>query len=145
MSELKVRDIKDSITKDAAVVDENASLFEVVDSILKDPKTQAVYVVDSDRKLIGIIPIEIITQYAYYKHIPPEYLMFHTEILEGEKATAREIMLPPVYVREEDNIEDAFVKLFENKLLEIPVVDENMKIIGDLHQLELIKAWREKN
>ena len=143
MSHLKVRDVMNKITREAAIVDGHASLKEIASTLLEDPKTQAVYVVDSEEKLMGIITIHLITQYAYSEHIPPEYLQFKIDVIMGENATAGDLMLPPVFVREDDEIEIAFRKMFENKLVEIPVVDENMRIVGDMHQMELLKAWLE--
>ncbi len=140
---MKVRDVKDKITREAAVVREDSTLRDITRALLEDPKTQAVYVVNSEGKLVGIITIHLITQYAYSEHIPPEYLQFRIDTIMGEKATAADIMLPPVFVKEDDDLGAAFAKMFENQLAELPVVNEELKIVGDLHQLELLKVWLE--
>ncbi len=137
-STVRVKDIMDLVTTKAAIVREDAPLNDVLREMVKDPKTQSVYVVDKDGRLSGIITLNIALQYLYSDHIPPRYLEFNVSVIEGSKVVARDIMLPPVYVRSEEPASEAFVKMFENHLQEIPVVDENMKIIGDVHGLELI-------
>jgi len=137
----KVRDIRNLITPNASVVDENTPLSKVAEEIIKDPKTTAVYVIDKDKKLTGVIPLEELIQYLYYEYIPEDYILYHFPLIISKNATAQDIMLPPVYVKDTDSITDAFKKMFRNRMSEVPVVDDDMHVIGDLNMLELITAW----
>ncbi len=139
----RVKDIMELITREAPIVHENSPLLNVLEEMVKDPKTQSVYVVDKDGKLCGIITMSIALQYLYYPYIPPEYLEFDISVVEGVNALARDVMLPPIYVREEDSLKDAFQKMFEYHLQEIPVVDNDLHVVGDLHGMELIQGWLE--
>jgi len=143
MKKVRVSDIRNLITKNASVVKEDDSLLKVAEEIARDPRTRSVYVVDKSGKLKGIIPVIELIQYLYYEYIPQEYVFYHFPLALSGKPIARDIMIPPVYVYDRDSITDALKKLFKNNLKEIPVVDENMKIIGDLNILELISAWIE--
>ncbi len=137
----KVRDIRNLITPNASVVYENASLSKIAEEMIKDPKTTAVYVIDENKKLKGVIPLDELIQYIYYEYIPEDYIMYHFPLVLSNDATAQDIMLPPVYVKDTDTITDAFKKMFKNRMKEVPVVDEDMHVIGDLNMLELIMAW----
>ncbi|ADD08135.1 CBS domain-containing protein [Candidatus Aciduliprofundum boonei] len=137
----KVRDIRNLITPNASVVYENASLSKIAEEMIKDPKTTAVYVIDENKKLKGVIPLDELIQYIYYEYIPQDYIMYHFPLVLSNDATAQDIMLPPVYVKDTDTITDAFKKMFKNRMKEVPVVDEDMHVIGDLNMLELIMAW----
>jgi len=137
----KVRDIRNLITPNASMVDENTPLSKVAEEIIKDPKTTAVYVIDKDKKLKGVIPLEELIQYLYYEYIPEDYILYHFPLIISKNATAQDIMLPPVYVKDTDSITDAFKKMFRNRMSEVPVVDDDMHVIGDLNMLELIAAW----
>ena len=136
--EITVKDVMRIITKKAATVREDSTLKSVLKEMVKDPKTQNVYVVNEKNQLTGIITINIALQYLYSDYIPPRYLEFDTTLLAGENTIAKDIMLPAVYVKENDKIQDAFVKMFQYHLYEIPVVDDEMHITGDLHAMELI-------
>ncbi len=143
MRKIKVRDIRNLITQEASIVHRDDSLLKVAKKIVEDPKTRAVYVVDDNEKLVGIIPVIELVQYLYSEYIPQEYILYRFPILLSGKPRAGDIMLPPVYVHDDEKITDAFIKMFKNNLKELPVVDENMHIIGDLNILEMIVAWIE--
>ena len=143
----KVEDVMNLVTKTAAVVKESDNLKEVLKVMVKDPKTQSVYVVNNRKQLVGIITLNIALQYLYNEYIPPEYIKFDISVIEGTKAEAKELMIPPIYVKKDDPIGKAFQKMFEFHLHELPVVDDNMHVIGDLNALELVQGWfkREDN
>ena len=145
MKHLKVKNIRMMITQEASIVDEDASLLEVAEAIVDDPKTRAVYVLDKKKKLVGIIPVIELVQYLYYENIPQEYILYRFPMLLSAEPKAKDIMLPPVWVKDDEDITSAFVKMFKNNLKELPVVDDEMHVIGDLNILELIKAWIEVN
>ncbi len=136
---VRVKDVMSLITTDAYTVNENDSLDKIIREMVKDPKTQSVYVVNDKEELVGIITLDIALQYLYSEYIPPQYLEFNISVMEGANTVAKNIMLPPVYVKESTPISEAFTKMFEYHLHEIPVVDENMRVIGDVHGLELIQ------
>ncbi len=136
-----VSDIMDIITRRPTLVYGNESLRNVALKIIKDPMTQAVYVVNDRDELIGIITLKIVLQYLYHDHIPPDYLEFDISVLQGENTLARDVMLPPIYVKKSTSLSEAFKIMFKYGIQEIPVVDDAMHVIGDLHGMELIHGW----
>ena len=140
----RVKDIRNLITQEASVVKEDDPLLKVAQEIVRDPKTRAVYVVNNENKLVGIIPVIELVQYLYYEYIPQEYILYRFPVILSTEATAKDIMLPPIYVHDHEDISQALIKMFKNNLKELPVVDDNMHVIGDLNILELIIAWIER-
>jgi len=57
---------------------------------------------------------------------------------------ARDMMVPPIYVKEKNTIKDAFILMMQNDLEEILVVDDDLRVIGDLNMLEILKLWAQK-
>ena len=144
MERMKVKSVRKLITQEASTVRRDAGAMEIAKAIVADPKTRSVYVVDSDNKLLGIIPVINFTRYLFYEYVPDEFL-YYKAIKPLEDITAEDIMLPPVYVKENDDLRLAFQKMFSENLKELPVVDDEMHVIGDLNILELVTAWIEKN
>ncbi len=140
----RVKDIRNLITQEASIVKEDDPLLKVAQEIVRDPKTRAVYVVNNENKLVGIIPVIELVQYLYYEYIPQEYILYRFPVILSTEATAKDIMLPPIYVHDHEDISQALIKMFKNNLKELPVVDDNMHVIGDLNILELIIAWIER-
>ena len=138
---MKVRDIHRTITIKPPIVFEEDSIERVVEVLLKDPRSRSVYIVNKKEELMGIIPTSIVLK--------------TTHILKGKRTVAKEdaydalkiskakiakdIMLPPIYVLEDEDIVDALEVMVAEKIEELPVVDEDKNVIGDLNCMEIIK------
>ena len=48
------------------------------------------------------------------------------------------------YVKDDETIEKAFNILFQNNAGELPVVDDKLRLIGDLNVIELLVLWEKK-
>ena len=144
MKRITVKSMRNLITQEASTVRKEAGPMEIAKAITADPKTRSVYVVDSDNRLLGIIPVINFTQYLFYEYVPDEFL-YYKAIKPLEDITAEDIMLPPVYVKEADNLRIAFQKMFAENLKELPVVDNEMHVVGDLNILELVTTWIDRN
>ena len=144
MKRITVKSVRNLITKTASIVRKEAGPMEIAKAIVKDPKTRSVYVIDSDRKLLGIIPVINFTEYLFYEYVPDQFL-YYKAIKPLEEITAEDIMLPPTYVKESNGLDVAFQKMFSENLKELPVVDDEMHVIGDLNILELVAAWIKEN
>ncbi|MCD6370535.1 MAG: CBS domain-containing protein [Thermoplasmata archaeon] len=143
MEKMKVKDIRNFITQEASIVGEDEDLLKIAEEMVRDPKTRTVYVVNKENKLAGVIPVIELVQYLYSEYIPQEYILYRFPVLLSGTPKAKDIMLPPVYVHDDEDITSAFIKMFKNNLKELPVVDEEMHVIGDLNILEMIISWIE--
>ena len=143
MEKMKVKDIRNFITQEASIVGEDEDLLKIAEEMVRDPKTRTVYVVNKENKLAGVIPVIELVQYLYSEYIPQEYILYRFPVLLSGTPKAKDIMLPPVYVHDDEDITSAFIKMFKNNLKELPVVDEEMHVIGDLNILEMITSWIE--
>ena len=144
MKRIKVSSIRRFITKQASIVSADADPMEIAKKMIEDPKTRSVYVADKDRKLLGLIPVSYLVQYLFFEYIPDEFL-YYRAIKPLETVKAKDIMIPPVYVKEDDSIDVAFQKMASHSIKELPVVNEDLRIVGDLNILELIISWINKN
>ncbi len=144
MKKIKVKSVSSIITKVASTVKKDDGPMAIAKAIVADPKTRSVYVVNENNRLLGIIPVINFIQYLFYEYIPDD-LLYYRAIKPLEAIKAEDIMLPPVYVKEGDSLDVAFQKMFSENLKELPVVDDDMHVIGDLNILELVIAFIEKN
>ncbi len=141
MKNVKVKQARELITPHPSIIGANAPAVQAAEAILRDPQTRAIYVVDRESKLIGMIDIR-----RLLKHFLPQ--MFGVDVmgegalesLHGEKAKDL-IADTPIYVSEEDDLESAVKLMVENELDELPVVDKNLIIIGELNILEILSVW----
>jgi CBS domain-containing protein len=145
MKSAKVKNARKLITEKPTIINQNASLKELVLAITEDGRTRSLYVVDEKERLQGIITLRELIQSAFVYHIRsipiPWHSIYHT-LLETE---AKQVMsTDPVFAKDEDDLEAVLNRMLENEMEEIPVVDDEMKVIGELNLLELLTVWLEK-
>ena len=75
--------------------------------------------------------------------LPNNFEYFGTLDFVGRN-TAYDMLERLVYVKEDDTLKTAFLKMYENELDELPVVDNNLKLIGNIDLLELLTILIEK-
>lgn len=145
MSEIDIRDVKvadvhETMVGKPALVYENALLKDAVEAMTVNHISRKVYVIDSEGKLLGMISLETLLKQVGYRVGVREtgvisFLKFVTGIFKGN---VTEFMEKPVTITNEHKVLDALKKMVEYHLNDLPVIDENGKIIGELNSLEIL-------
>ena len=121
-------------------------LSEVVLKIAKDKETMLACVLDKDDKLKGIITPNEILQAIELR----EFGTIRHPFFEGPKVLqlltskyAKDIMSPSVSVNSDDGVEKAINIMLDKGFYEVPVVDEQGKMIGEVNYFSIISASAE--
>jgi len=130
------------------VIPEEADLHLVALQSAERPGVQTVAVVDDQGRLSGVIPLRLLLD-ELFLHVAPEEIL--TEILVRDNVeelgkisragAAREFMQQPAYVTMDDTMKDVFVRMHENNLEGLPIVNEEMRPVGYVGRLELLRVW----
>jgi len=141
--ELSFRYVKDAyrlIVSDPIVVSRGMGLHDVVDRVLADPRTRSAYVIDDKNKLVGMIGL---TQML--AAVQGSLSLF--EKGRQKQVTKKRVPLPfsveeymvkPVTVTEDDRLLSALDKMMRHGLEDLPVVDENDALVGELNGFEIL-------
>ncbi len=147
MRALTVRDLLPFSQTEPAVVTEDASLREVAQKMVEDPRTREVYVVDEEGRFVGVITLRRLARwaFAFARELPGDASTSPTELLDFLSAeTAGDLALrKPAYVRLDDPLETLLRVMFRYDVNEIPVVSPEGRIVGNLNMLEILGAWLE--
>jgi len=87
-------------------------------------------VVDGDGKVVGMVLSDVLRTMAANPDL-------------GEFAIAHDLMVPPVSVRDSDDLQRALKTILEHGLREIMVVGEDGKIVGFLDEAEITRVYHE--
>lgn len=146
LSTVKVADIRNLIVDVPTVLKQEATISELLHTMIDDYRTRHVYVVDDEGKLIGSVRMNMVVQYLF----PMETVMetvwpnFEDMFINFSARTVKEIMKKnPFYVYESDTLSDMAKILMKEKINELPVVDKDMKLIGQVNVYEAIKSYLE--
>jgi len=135
---VKVRDCFRTISKGMDLVSPEASIEEVIASVTRDPAARAVFVVDEERCLLGIIGVREILATLGGRYVSESGFGQTRELLA---TWAADIMGPPYWVSPEDDIEEGLRLAVQHDLHDIPVVEDG-RVIGNLDCLEIIVSCR---
>ena len=138
--DVKVKDVYETMVGKPALVYEDALLKDAVEAMTVNQISRKVYVIDSEGKLLGMISIETMLKQVGYKVGVREpgvisFLKFVTGIF---KENVTEFMQTPITITNEHKVLEALQKMVEYHLNDLPVIDEDGKIIGELNSLEIL-------
>jgi CBS domain-containing protein len=130
------------------IVREDESLRQIAEKAVGNTGCRVLAVVDANDRLTGVIPVRVLVNDIFLKIVPEEFL---GEILDVEGAmkyaahvgarTALDIQLPPVSVRREETLRDAFSRMHDAKLNGLPIIDVDDHVVGYVDQLEMLLVW----
>jgi len=143
LENLKVKDVYKTISKKPTTVPVDAHLDEVVKAIIDDPVTRSVYVVDENMRFVGFITVLQLLRLTEIKaggDIPGRDETM--KILRMETSLRiDEVMHHPIFVYENYLLLKILKNMVDEKVQELPVVNSERKIIGDLNCLEILKGF----
>jgi CBS domain-containing protein len=144
LASLKVSDIEHLLVVEPAWVLESASVDAVMEKMIADLRTRWIYVVDQDRRLLGGVPMNALIEILF----PLEAIIERTDSLyeayfpRVSAKTAGELMLAPIpSVSTDTFLEKLADLLLSNRINEMPVVDSNNVLTGEVNVSEVIKAY----
>jgi CBS domain-containing protein len=143
VEEVKIKDMRLLVTTYSGFVNKQASLDDIAKMMIANPSLKSIYVLDDKLKLVGRVTLKKLIKHEFMNLLPSSFECFDALDFIGNK-TADEIMTAPVYVKDDDTLKTAFVKMYENDLEELPVVDDNLHLIGNIDLIELLTILIEK-
>lgn len=122
-------------------IGEKDPIYEAVEKIAEDKETMLACVVDEENRLKGIItPKEILKAIEVREYGTIRYPFFEgPEVLHLLTSKyAKDIMSPPVSVKPDDKVEKAINIMLDKGFYEVPVVDDEGKILGEINYFGII-------
>lgn len=144
ISDLKVKDAYQLLVEKPSTVTAGASLEEVLRAIVADHKTRHVYVVNKDGGLIGSIKLSGVIEYMFPESLFDTAIDINRESLVHFKKSlvAMDIMnRTPSYVTTEASLQEAVEIMKKRNIGELPVVDSQNRLIGEINILEVITSY----
>lgn len=141
-----VGDVYELVVGEPATVRLGAKLRDAVECMIINPVSQRVYVVDKKGKLAGAITMQTLLREVGHrigarKQGMVSFLRFLNNVLKDDVDGFME--KKPTAVTKEDSLIEATRLMVEKGLNNLPVVDTDGKLIGELNGLEILVACRE--
>ena len=141
---IKIKEARMLVTPNPLFVHEDETLDNVAKALIANPRLKTAYVVNDDLQLVGEITLGALVKQEFKDIIPTSSFEYFDALEFIGKDVAKDIMSRSVSVSDEDTLKTTFAKMYEYNLLELPVVDENKRLIGNIDMLELLTILIEK-
>jgi CBS domain-containing protein len=143
--ETLVGDVYEQIVKKPSVVRRDSKIKEVIESMLQNPLSRKVYVVDADGKLLGMVNTETVLRLIGYRVGVRELggLSFYRFMRDMFKEEVSTLIAPTRSVTRDTKLTEALDTMIREHVNDLPVVDADGRLIGELVSLELFLKGKE--
>ena len=144
-SDLVVEDVFELIVKDPTTIDSGSKIRQVFDEFLKNPVSRKVYVVNEEGKLMGAVTTETLLRLLGYRVGVREFAnwslwrLMRDMLKEGVEGVIDKVPT----VKRTDKLTKALKIMVEDHFTDLPVVDEEGKLVGELNSYEIFTKGRE--
>lgn len=141
---LRVKDVYAPSHMLSLVVPENTPIQEVIRRFAEQPELRGIFVVDSAKRLTGVITRTDLLAWASIAFGPPglqSRFSFRRLVQLANATTAKEACHPHSHlaaVSPNDGLDEALGRMVAHDLIDVPVVDAKGKILGDLRLTQIL-------
>ncbi len=134
-----VGDVYELIVKRPSTIARGAKISTVIEGMLDNPVSRKVYVIDDEGRLLGMVNTETILRLMGYRVGIREagtlsFYRFLRDVLKDDVST---LMTSTRSVTREHRLVEALEIMVHDHVNDLPVVDPEGRIIGELVSLEL--------
>ena len=143
-SDLLVSDVSDKLVLKASSVKRDAKIRDVIEQMIANPLSRKVYVVDEGGRYIGTVNTETILRLLGYRVGVRKDggISFVRFLRDAFKEEAASVMAKGLTVAPNTKLTAALDIMLDEHLNDLPVVDEEGKLLGELVSLELFMEGR---
>ena len=141
VGDLITKRVGDLMTTESSTVSEDMAIYEAVKKIAARPRGKIACVVDKEGKLKGLLTPRDILEALEVRR----FGVFRGRFFAGPEVLhlltskyAKDIMSAPVSVHVNDGIREAINTMIDHGFYELPVVDEKMRVIGEIGYSEIL-------
>ena len=121
------------------LIHEDADIREVIDAMIRYECYRLLYVVDSNKKLTGVISLGVLSRHVFSpSHEPQIHPRFLISMITADKA--KDIMQKnTLFTTEEEKVEIVLKKMIKRNVKEIPVLDREKRVVADFTIMDLLR------
>ncbi|UCH51016.1 MAG: CBS domain-containing protein [Chloroflexota bacterium] len=135
------KSVGELMTAECNTVSEDMPIYEAVKKVAARTRGKIACVVDKEGKLKGLLtPKDILEALEVRKFggVRGRFFAGHEVLHFLSSNYAKDIMSAPISVHVNDSVEDAINTMLYQNFYELPVVDKDMKVIGEISYFDIL-------
>ena len=152
MRNTPIEKLNEMMSLEPTIVKTDTPLEEVAGAMMAHQRVHVASVVAEDGRLVGVLSLRTLANSLFFHIVPEEFISEITDINKmmdfagrSRCQTAEDAMKPPVWVKRGETAKDAFIRMHDNDLPGLPLVDERYHVIGYINMLEMLSIFIEKD
>ena len=140
-----VKEVIAVLNLEPIIVDADTPLEDIPHAMLTHPNVHVTCVVAEDNRLVGLLGLRALADDIFFHILPEEFLSEISDLDEAlefasrsHMRTAADAMQDPIWVKRGETVKDAFIRMHENDLAGLPVVNDQYHVVGYINLLELL-------
>lgn len=140
-----VGDVYELIVKRPTTVARDAKISKIIEGMLENTVSRKVYVIDEEGMLLGMVNTDTILRLIGYRTGVRDKgaLSFYRFLRDTLKQDIADLVTPTRFVTKDDRLVEALEIMIKDHVNDLPVVDAEGRLIGELVSLELFLKGRE--
>lgn len=136
-----VKDAYNLFKTDACKVRKGEMVHKAIEALIAMPDAMTIYVVDDANKVVGYIPImDMIrvtaARFSVRKSGVKAYFQYLSDVMD---TNVDDMMRHTIVIREDDDLMKALKLMADYGLTDLPVVDKDGQLLGELNGVEMLK------
>ncbi|MDD1748068.1 MAG: CBS domain-containing protein [Methanomassiliicoccales archaeon] len=122
-------------------VQKSATIGHALDALLSNRRSMKVYVIDVEGNLVGVVTSDSLMKLLATETSTKQSDSYHLTELSGQimEEGVERAMLRPRPIKADALLKEAISTMKEEHLADLPIVDDDYKLVGELVGLELLR------
>ena len=144
LNALTVSDVYDLLVKKPTTINPDSSIVEMLEKMIEDLKTRHIYIVDDNNRLLGVVRMTTVAEMLFplvtIEEITSDPYLFRN--IKFDAQSVHEVMNKnPRMVHMDTGLHELARIFVEEKVTELPIVDDSNVLLGQVNMYEIIKAY----
>jgi len=141
VGELMVGELGDVAIWMPPTVQKGATIGQALDALLSNRRSMKAYVIDVEGNLVGVVTSDSLMRLLATQAGAKQGDSHHLTELSGQLLVegVEQATLRPRPIKADTLLRDALLKMKDEHLADLPIVDDDYKLIGELVGLELLR------
>jgi CBS domain-containing protein len=123
------------------IVHEQAGISEIIGAFLKSSHSRILYVVDNNKRLKGLISLGDLVRHVFFHYHDPS-IDARSMVIKAVSETAKDFtQRDPLFSLVDEDVDLVLKRMIKHNIKEIPILNAEGKVIGDLTMVDLLDLY----
>jgi len=124
------------------VVPKQATVSEIIDAFAASDHSRVLYVVDDEWRFIGVLSLGNMIRHVFFHYHDPSIDSRSLVSMVVSETAGDFMQREPMFTIHSEDVEDVIQRMIDRNVKEIPILDDEKRVIADLTIIDLLKYYK---